>query len=518
VALLALTGALVAVWALVYPPTPDLAAQVYRVGLFRELGLIVWDEHWYAGHQMPGYSLLFPPLGALLGLRLLGALSVLASTALFARLSQLAFGESSRWGAAWFAVAAVGDAWAGRLAFALGVSFALAAGLALVRRRAPAAAVLALLCAAASPVAGALLGLVGVTLAFSERSPRALFALTLPALLVIGSLALLFPEGGFEPYPLRSFVVTALVVLAFLWALPARARLLRIGGWIYLLVCVLCLLVRSPVGSNIERYAVLLAGPMLLCALLSDPDRRARTAGGLGAAGVLALCVIGVWVLWGPVRETEAVAGSEATSASYYLPVERFLATRGGPVRIEVPLTRSHWEAALLAPSVSLARGWEKQLDTRFDSILLDPGLTAARYGRWLHERAVSYVALPDARLDPSSAREGRLIRGGLPYLRRVFTSRHWRIYEVLGPTPLAVGPGTLTSLGHDSFTLHATRPGRFLVRVHFTRYWTLVSGSGCVAPAYGGWTSVRLRDAGTARVAARFSLSRAFDGGGSCT
>ena len=83
--------------------------------------------------------------------------------------------------------------------------------------------------------------------------------------------------------------------------------------------------------------------------------------------------------MWGPVRETLAVAGSEATSAAYYAPVERFLAAHaGGPVRVEVPLTRSHWEAALLAPSVSLARGWEKQLDTRYDGVLLAAGLTAA--------------------------------------------------------------------------------------------------------------------------------------------
>ncbi len=43
-------------------------------------------------------------------------------------------------------------------------------------------------------------------------------------------------------------------------------------------------------------------------------------------------------------------------------------------MRVEVPLTRSHWEAALMAPTVSLARGWEKQLDERYDGVLLDPG------------------------------------------------------------------------------------------------------------------------------------------------
>jgi len=512
-------AALIAAWLIVDPRTPDLAAQVYRVGLFRQLGFAVWDEHWYGGHHLPGYSLLFPPLGALLGIRLLGVLSVLASTVLFERLARSLYGDAARWGAAWFAVAAVGDVWIGRVAFALGVTFALAAGLACVRGRWLWAGALALVCALASPVAGALLALAGLSVALAQRSPRILLVLAGPVAAVLLALALLFPEGGYEPFPILSFAATALVALAFLWALPPAARLARIGGSVYLLACLLCLVIHSPMGSNIERYGVLLAGPLLLCSCAAVGGEGARRRTGVTPAAAVALCAIAVWLAWGPVRETLAVAGSEAMSASYYAPVERFLAVHaGGPVRVEVPLTRSHWEAALLAPTVSLARGWEKQLEDRFDRVLLSPGLTAARYDLWLHQQAVGYVALPDVTLDPSSAREGRLIRGGLPYLREVFASPHWRIYRVLAPTPLASGPGRLTALGHDSFALRASAPGDFLVRVRFTRYWTLTEGSGCVAPAPGGWTEVGLRAPGTAVVAARFSLARAFGSGGSCT
>jgi len=84
----------------------------------------------------------------------------------------------------------------------------------------------------------------------------------------------------------------------------------------------------------------------------------------------------------------------------------------------------------------------EKQLDTRFDGALLARGLNASAYGRWLHREAVGYVALPDTPLDPSSAEEGRLIRGGLPFLHEVFASRHWTVYRVLAATPLLSGPG----------------------------------------------------------------------------
>jgi DNA-binding beta-propeller fold protein YncE len=332
------------------------------------------------------------------------------------------------------------------------------------------------------------------------------------------ALAALFPEGGFEPYPVLSFAATTLVVLTFLWALPARQPLLRLGALVYLLACVLFLAIHTPMGSNIERYGVLLAGPLLLCAVAQDHSLRGRRP---MLTAALALCVAAVWVAWGPVRETLAVAGNESTQASYYVPVERFLANvqapPASPVRVEVPFTRSHWEAALLAPTVSLARGWEKQLDTRFDGVLLVRGLTASAYERWLDGQAVSYVALPDTPLDPSSAQEGRLIRRGLPFLQKVFASRHWTVYRVLAPTPLASGPGRLTSLGNDSFSLRATSAGSFLVRVHYTRFWTLAKGDGCVAEAPSGWTSVTARAAGTVVVVAHFSLERALGLGSSC-
>jgi hypothetical protein len=534
---LALATGLLAGWLIVDPRTPDLAAAVYRLGLFRQLGFAVWDEHWYAGHHLPGYSLLFPPLASLLGLRLTCVLAVLASVVCFERLARRAYGSAARWGAAWFAVAAVADVWIGRVAFALGTAFALAAMLAftsgsaagapptrgpVMRGRAarawtPLAGLLAAASAAASPVAGALLALGAITYSLWKHSARAALVLAAPALVVGAAAALLFPEGGTEPFPINSFAATIVVVIAFLLALPRDQPLLRLGGFVYLLTCVLCLLVHTPMGSNIQRYAVLLAGPLLLCAVISDRGRGPL----LGSPIVVAaLCVIGAWVAWGPVRETRAVAGNASTRASYYAPVQRFIAAQAsehGPVRVEVPLTRSHWDTALLAPSISLARGWEKQLDERYDAPLLARGLTAAAYERWLRGQAVGYVALPDTPLDRSSAREGRLIRAGLPYLRLVLAGPHWHIYAVTGATPLMSGPGWLTSLGHDSFTLQADAPGRFFVRVHYTRYLTLVRGAGCVRQAPGGWTFISTPKPATVTVAARFSLSRALGLAGPC-
>ena len=499
--------ALVLLWLIVDPRTPDLAAQVYRVSTFSHLGAILFDTRWYAGHAMPSYSLLFPLIAANLGIRLTAAISVVASCALFGHIVARVYGPSGRWGSVLFAIAATGDIWSGRVTFAAGVTLALAAALALIEGRALLAAVLALLCAAISPVAALLLVLAVLTHTLTTGSVALLAAVSVPVLALLLSTVLLFGEGGFEPFPFWSFVATAAVMLAFCWALPEGERTLRLGAILYLTLCVVCLLVHTPMGSNIERYGVLLGAPLLACTLCASPQR-------IIPARLIALAGILVWVLWGPVRETIAVANNPSTSASYYIPVERFLAAHGGDLlRIEVPLTRSHWETALLAPHVSLAGGWEKQLQERYDSVLLAWKLAPYAYDRWLHQQAVSYVALPDAPLDPSSAREGALIRSGLGYLHLVFDARHWRIYQVLDPTPLLSGPGALTGLGHDYFTVDAAHAGDFLVRIHYTPYWVLTQGQGCVAEAPGGWTALRATALGRIVVAARFSLGRALSG-----
>jgi hypothetical protein len=506
----------VAAWLIVDPKTPDLAAQVYRANLFREAGFLLWDTRWYGGHGIPAYSLLFPPAAALVGVRTVGAAAVLVSAALFERIVRPVYGKAARWGAVWFAAAAVGDVWSGRVTFALGVSVALGAVAALMRGGAKgrwwtvAAALLAAVCAACSPVAGALLAMAGLVWSLSTRSPRAAAVLVLPPAAVTAALVALFPEGGWEPFPFRSFLAAAAVGVAWLWALPKGRRSERLGGTVYLAACGACVAVHTPVGANVERYGVLLAGPVLVCALAGSKER-------LSAAKAAVVVGIAVWTVWGPVRETAAVAGNGSTEASYYLPVERFVAraeaSLGGPVRVEVPFTRGHWEAAWLAEKVSLARGWEKQLDERYDGVLLAKGLTAAGYRAWLANEAVRYVALPDTSLDPSSAQEGRLIERGLPYLREVERARHWRIYEVRGTAPLASGPGRLSAIGHDAFTLDARTEGRFDVRLRYTKYWTVTTGVGCVGEAPGGWTEVTTERPGPVTVSARFSLGGAIRG-----
>jgi len=166
---------------------------------------------------------------------------------------------------------------------------------------------------------------------------------------------------------------------------------------------------------------------------------------------------------------------------------------------------------------ILLARGWERQLDTRYAALFYHPTLTPSAYRAWLKDNAVAYVALPDVRLDFAGEQEGRLIARGLRYLREVWRSEHWRLFAVLGARPLAEPPAALTRLSSDSFTLAAPRPGRYVARVRFTGYWALAAGHGCVREAPGGWTELEARRAGSLHVVIDFSLERVFDHGPRC-
>ena len=81
---------------------------------------------------------------------------------------------------------------------------------------------------------------------------------------------------------------------------------------------------------------------------------------------------------------------------------------------------------------------------------------------------------------------------------------------------PLASAPAQLTKLGHDSFSLRFLGAGESLVRLHYTRYWTVVEGHACLA-VHDGWTAVSAKSPGVVRVAARFSPARALGLAGAC-
>jgi hypothetical protein len=509
----AIALALALLWLVLGPRTPDLAAAVYRAGLFARDGFQLWDNAWFGGHHLLDYSVLFPAIGSTLGVRVTGVLAAVASAFLFERLASGWWGPAAaRPAAAWFAVATVADLLIGRLTFGLGVTIGLAALLALQRGRPLTAAALAAVCSATSPVAGLFLAL-AATAAWlarpTQRAPAVVAAAALTAVLIP---ALAFPEGGREPCSVGA-CLAVLVFSALVVALAGRdERAIRIGAGLYAATGLLAFALPTPMGGNISRLGAEFAAPVLLGVL----SRRARPL--VGLVPVATLVALAAWQWLAPVREASKAIGDPSYAAAYYAPLIDFLQRDAdGPMRIEVPLTRSHWESVYLARRFPIARGWQTQLDVKYDPIFhRKDAVTRASYRAWLRRNAVAYVALPDAPLDPSGRAEARLVRAGLAYLRPVWHDAHWRVFAVAHAQPLTSGPAELVALTSDKLVLDAHHAGSALVRVRWTPYWTL-STPGCVERARGGWTRVEVPRAGRVVVGLRFSLGKVRQPDRSC-
>ena len=67
-----LAAALAAVYLIWAPSSQDLAAATFSADLFSDHGFAIWNNAWYSGHYLLSYSVLYPPLGAWLGPRLVG--------------------------------------------------------------------------------------------------------------------------------------------------------------------------------------------------------------------------------------------------------------------------------------------------------------------------------------------------------------------------------------------------------------------------------------------------------------
>ena len=497
-----------------------MAAQEHRVALFEAEGWALWDNAWYAGHHLWGYSLLFPPLGALLGTREAGLLAVVAGAAVLAALLRGGFGDGPRvrWAVLWGALGLTSLLWTGRLTFALGTTIALGALLAAQRGRPGLAVLLAALSAVASPVAGAFLALamgawflaparassdppMGWVRRRSTLVPATIAAAgVLPTLLI----SVAFPSGGDFPFTLPSLLPTLAGAVLLAAVLPSEHRALRIGAALYALVVLLSGVVPSPMGGNAARLGALFAGPLAVAAL----PARSRWL----------LLVVPAFLYWqwaAPVDDVVRARDDPSTKAAFYAPLVEQLRARGAQ-RVEVPFTDGHYESRHLAKDVALARGWERQLDREVNALFYEDGLTPARYERWLRDVAVDHVALPDAPIDYSAADEAALVRTVPPFLREVWRGDGWRLFAVVRPTPIARG-ARLVSMDADEVVLDV-RAGRPVdLRVRWTPYWVVAAGAGCVRKA-GAWTAVAPSRSGRLRLATRFAPGRVRSTAPRCT
>ena len=471
----------------------DLPAQLFRVELFRKDGFVLWNSQWFAGHPTLDYSVLSPVLGALTGPIALGAACGVVSAFLFHRLVYREFGSAALVGSIWFATSTVTNLLVGRVTFALGLTFALGALFALQRERGWIAGACALLCALASPVAGLFLAVAAGACGFARPSQRIVAWLVgaiaiVPVLLI----ALEFPSPGAQPYELWAFLCD-LALCAFFWVVvPDRFAGLKWAAGLYGIVLIGTYAFASPLGGNVSRLNQYAAGPLLACALWEH--RRWLIA-------VIAIPLV-FWQ-WFPTVDTIALAHSDPSiHRVYYQPLLQYLnPERVGFGRVEVPATYRHWEAAYVAPQLSLARGWERQLDYAYNGQFYDGTLTAAGFRDWLTGNAVEFVALPDAKLDPSSMVEARLLEAGQPYLQPVWHNAHWRVWRFTGYRGLVDGPARVVSITADSFTLRVTGDQPVTVHIHASPHWA-VSDEGCATASRAGWIQLRGIKVGEVRVA----------------
>ena len=121
-------GTVAALLAWLGPPGTDLAAHAYQRTLYLQHGFTLWNNFWYAGrYSFITYSLIYYPLAALVGIKLLAVATIALGALAFAAVVWHEWGPPTRWSSRTFAVVWAGIVLIAAFPFALGFAFALLA-------------------------------------------------------------------------------------------------------------------------------------------------------------------------------------------------------------------------------------------------------------------------------------------------------------------------------------------------------------------------------------------------------
>ena len=509
----AAAAALAAVLLWAGPPGNDLAAHVYQRTLFLEHGFVLWNNFWYAGrYSFVTYSVLYYPLSALLGIKVLALASVTVAALAFAVVVGREWGRAVRWSSRTFAVLWAGTVLSAAFPFALGAALALLALWALQEERRSRFAVLVVLTLAASPLAFVFLVVVLLGLALVRRPPRTAFLV--PAAIIVtaalGELALmrLFPDGGRFPYHLNQLVPTVgFCALGALMSCAARGARPLLGVFlVYVTVCLVLFAVPTELGSNIERlrYAAI---PLALLAVSLAGWRPLKIALPL-------LVLAGYWNVQPLIANYQRAAADPASEAVYWQPAVRYLHRHLTPsFRVEAVDTLEHWPAAYLPErGVPIVRGWYRQNDFPGNELLYDEELGPLTYRRWLRSHGVRYVVLSDAPPDYSSRAEAALLRSGASGLQPVFRTRHLTIYELARATPVVTGPAPakVRALSATAMLIEVGAPGSYRVAVRFSPYWRTYRG--CVSKEPDAMTRLTAFRRGTINLSFNVNVHRSLE------
>ncbi|WP_435897342.1 hypothetical protein [Streptomyces tsukubensis] len=488
----------------------DLAAQLAWTGFAEAHPSAAYNLSWYGGTHTANYSLLAPPLMALLGVR---AVSVLAGLGATWVLSLIFVRSGVRYPllpALMGAFALWANVASGRTTFALGVAIGLVA--VLYVRRTWIAAPTAALATAASPVAGLFLVVVGAAYLL-ERQWRPAAALLVPPAVVVGVTTVLFPFGGEMPMQSNKLWMPLWMSAVVVLAAPRDGgwRLVRWGAGIYALGTVLTYFTPSPIGRNVERLVGLAGPPVLMAAVIAS----VTAAGGLAALAaswrrraprvlvppVVLAVALGLLTNW-LIDKTEddlVVSNKVPAWAKNTDGVVRELERLGADrTRVEIVPARNHREATVLAPHVNMARGWNRQLDVERGRLFYDGSLDAETYRAWLDRWAVGFVVLHHGRPDGPAEEEAALVRGGPSYLKRVWRDAHWSVYRVADPVPLVSAPAQVVRQDRAELVVRMPAAGSVTVRVAHSP-WLRAPGA-CLEPE-GEFTRLTVEKAGEYRI-----------------
>ncbi|MFD9439933.1 hypothetical protein ACFWBR_09375 [Streptomyces sp. NPDC060006] len=494
----------------------DLAAQYAWAGFVARNPDTAYGLFWYGGTHTANYSVLSPPLMAVLGVRTVSVLAGVTGTWLLGALLERTVDRAPLWPALLGAFGLWANVASGRTTFALGLAFGLGGLLALAGRpdradRLAAGALGALLATLASPVAGLFLLVAGAGYLLDRRYARCL-VLCVPPVAVVALTAALFPFQGEQPMAAGRMVMPVVLSAAVVWAAPRAWRVVRAGAAVYAVGVVLTCLVPSPIGTNVERLAALFAPALLFVCL-----RSAARPGGLRAVTArarplaLALAASVVWTGVTTVSDLR-VATSVPAWAVHTDGVLRELDRLGADRdRVEVVPARNHREAALFAPHAQLMRGWNRQLDVERGRLFYEEALDAPRYHAWLRHWAVGHVVVPNGTPDGPAEHEAALVTSGQDWLKPVWRDAHWRIYRVLDAEPLVSAPARVVRAGEAAVVLKVPRAGTVTVRVRYSP-WLRADGA-CVRPD-GPWTRLTVRRAGVYRLDSSYVDGPSEDGG----
>jgi hypothetical protein len=482
-------GAIAVVFAIGYLLAPPMGRDFSAQLAHAELAELHWpallDLRWYGGFDPLGYSVLSPPVMALLGVPLTTALAYVATVVLFAALLKNAGVVRPVAGAIIGAVCLTGNLVVTRTTFALGLALGLGALLALISGRLRVSSGLAVLAPLASPVAGLFLGVAGGALFLSGKR-RAGMTLAVSAMVPTIAVGVAFGNGGYQTFGAKQALISLLVCLGVA-GLCWRTAVVRWGGLLSAVLVTAAYLLPTPVGTTATRLPELFAAPIIVAVATVR-------------LGTVIATTITVVLLLPPVSITELrERGDPALSAGFYTPLLNQLTARRVAGPIEVVPTQRRGEAAFIAPLVPIAKGWSRQADTGRNAIFYNRTLNADTYRKWLDDNAISYVAISQGPYDWSATDEATLVRGGLPYLQTVWWDKTWTLYAVTKPRPVISFPGQLIDRGPVSLTVSLPEPGEYVVRLRWSRY--LTASNGCMRPTEDGWSMVVVERPGTAKI-----------------